>query len=394
MQAATALFVLVLGACAGEGSDPDTMMMTSDSAVMKDSALMQQEDASVQQEDASVTVEDSAVPKQDGSAEEEDDGGGVIGPGKSCPDGLELERGECVETCNSLGIEELDCGVGGFCGRSIKNATEPFCYCDDGYKGLHCETCDTGFVAADGGTCTLTSPTEVGMRLWLDADTLWTLDMPDDKVQGWRDRRAPVNQSAKAPFASSKPVFLAEYRNGRGALEFDGTDDRLVLEDFTGIGGPDFEVIWAGEPRGNVTGVMGATSGDSNWAFMVNRVPASNNFQMIIRDPAGSTGGTTILLERETQIRPMYLAAGRKTSSSPDSLILLGSDVTNGQSLKSHLYVTVENSLDSPLDFELGRTQVGAFEGILYEVIVYNRRLSVQEREEVTNYLRGKWNLP
>ena len=45
------------------------------------------------------------------------------------------------------------------------------------------------------------------------------------------------------------------------------------------------------------------------------------------------------------------------------------------------------------LTVRVGRTQAGFLKGDLYEVLIYTRRLTVSEREEVTAYLDAKWGL-
>lgn len=390
--------ILTLAAC---GDDDDPMMM-SDSSVMDGSsntpdAKIVVPDAMVV--DGEVVVPDAMIVVPDAGMDAEVfncDRPGQTGPDcNDClPDYLNV-GGDCILRCDASEIlGDLECGPGGTCAQHADDDEVSDCYCDDGYEGDNCEVCSTGFEPGNNDTCKLNLPPGANLMLWLDGETTTSLSVnDDDEVTNWHDRRPGIDVEADPPFGTARPKHLPNFRNGRGALLFDGTDDYLTVDGFTGMSGNDVEVIVAADPRTGSTGVFGAVSGTNNWAFMLNRVDASNNFEMIIRDPAASSGGESITIERTSPSRPMYLTGTRSTSSAPDSFFSFASDGVGDEVGQSHLYVDAQNSLTAPLNINIGRTQEGYLQGVVFEVLVYSKRLSTEERKEVTDYLRGKWNL-
>ncbi len=380
--------ILSLAACGDDGGDP---MMTTDSSVMED-ASMNTPDATVTVPDAEIVDGEVIVP--DATVEVPD--AMVDAKVPECPEGQAMIGGTCRLSCelNEV-IDNLDCGPGGTCGAHQDDDEVAKCWCDQGYEGSRCELCSTGFEPGANNTCKLNLPPAGSLMVWLDASEVSSLTINgDDEVTNWHDRRPGINEEADPPFGTARPTYNAVGRNNRGAVVFDGTDDYLTIDGFSGMSGNDVEVIIAADPRTGSTGIFGAVSGTDNWAFMLNRVEATNNFEMIIRDPAATSGGDSIIVERVSPARPMYLIGARGTSASPDSFFSIASDGTGDQAVQSHIYVEAQNNLNSPLNINIGRTQVGYLKGWVYEVLVYSKRLTTQERQEVTDYLRGKWNLP
>ena len=241
----------------------------------------------------------------------------------------------------------------------------------------------------------LPNPPALGLSLWLDADAVDSLTLGSSmEVEGWADRRSFIDLEALPTTGIARPIYQPTGRNGRGALLFDGTDDQLAISSYNGVSSTDFEVIFAGEPSGSGTpiGLIGAVSGTSNWAMMIDRHEA-NDFRFIYRRPPGTTGGDSAIVDRMAPARPMYVIATHQSSAANDSLAIFASDDPD-ESAGLFLFGSPSGPIPGPLNLRIGRTQDGHMNGKVYEILIYTRRLSVDERALVTGYLRAKWNLP
>lgn len=316
---------------------------------------------------------------------------GMAGPDcEECAPGYILRgAGECVATC---AIEDaIECGDHGACAVSPLDESL-YCECESGYEGAACDTCEEGF-DLDGGECVLPNPPALGLSLWLDADATDSLTLSaSNEVLSWADRRSFITLEATPTTGTARPTYQPTGRNGRGAVDFDGVNDQLALNGYNGLSATDFEIIFAGEPSGATpVGLVGALSGTSDWAVMVDR-HESNDFRFTFRRPPGTTGGQTVVVDRMAPARPMYVVATHQSSGPNDSMAIFASDdpmEAAGVSL-----LGTSGSIAGNLNLRIGRTQDGRLDGKVYEILIYTRRLSVDERAEVTSYLRAKWNLP
>jgi hypothetical protein len=388
-------FVL-LAACGGGGDDvaPDTdggpiTMMMGDAGSM------------VPEADGGV------MPEIDGGATPDIDGGVTpeIDSGVECPDGMAgptcedcapgfvdmIGDGTCEPGCDATGADALDCGAHGACMYSPADGLR-YCACDEGYDGAVCDVCETGFFPS-GGACELDEPPALGLSLWLDADATDTIDLNASmQVTAWRDRRSFITLEALPTTGIAQPAFQPTGRNGRGSVVFDGTDDQMTINGYNGLSATDFEIIFAGEPNGSTVGLIGAQSGTTDWAVMIDRQD-STDFRLTYRRPPGTTGGNDVTVDRASPARPMYIAASHQSSGATDSLAIFASDDPSEAS-GVYLFPAPSAPIGSTLNLRIGRTQAGRMSGKIYEILIYSRRLTVAEREEVATYLRAKWNLP
>ncbi len=318
---------------------------------------------------------------------------GMAGPScQDCAPGYVDFRGvgDCIATCDVMGA--IACGDNGACAMSPADGSL-YCQCERGYAGVACDTCADGFELS-GGACVLPSPPALGLSLWLDADEVGSLTVGASMdVQAWADRRSFIPLTAMPTTGIARPTYNPTGRNGRATVDFDGVDDQLVLSDYTGLSSTDFEIIFAGEPTGGApTGLLGAVSGTSDWAVMIDQ-HESNDLRFRVRRPPGAAGGESVVVDRSAAVRPMYVVATHQTSTAMDSLAIFASDTPMEASGVSVLGAP-SGTLPSPLNLRIGRTQDGRMSGRVYEILIYTRRLSVAERAQVTGYLRTKWNLP
>ncbi len=394
MAAVSLGLVAAIAGCGGDDdgtTDASTPMLDGGSpmgdAGMRDDAAMGMDAGTP--EDAGET--DAGETDAGGS----DAGGcpvGMTGPDcEECAPGYvdRLGMGECLPTCE---VEDaIACGDHGTCMESPLDGSL-LCHCDSGYEGASCDMCEEGFDSV-GGECELPDPPALGLSLWLDADAPDSLTLgASNEVLGWADRRSFIALEATPTTGIARPTFQPTGRNGRGAVDFDGVDDQLALNGYNGLSATDFEILFAGEPSGATPiGLVGALSGTSDWAVMIDR-HESNDFRFTFRRPPGTTGGETVVVDRMAPARPMYVVATHQSSGPSDSLAIFASDdpmQAAGVSL-----LGTSGPIAGNLNLRIGRTQAGRMNGKVYEILIYTRRLSVDERAEVTSYLRAKWNLP
>ncbi|HJL15799.1 MAG TPA: calcium-binding EGF-like domain-containing protein [Sandaracinaceae bacterium LLY-WYZ-13_1] len=389
--AAVATLALALALAGCDGGDGDPAPVDGGPPTEGDAGPRAMDDAGPPaSDDAGPTVEPDGGPAPD-------DGGASCPPryaGEDCTECaegyLDWGDGECRPGCDVTGPDALDCGIGAECFLSPADG-ERYCLCLDGYTGDDCDECAEGWQRV-GSTCQLVPPPALGLVLWLDADEPGTLDLDAEMgVREWRDRRGLAGAVAESVTAVGRPAYLPDGRDGRGAVEFDGVDDLLAVHGFSDLGSADFEVVVAADPQGSApTGLFGALTGTSGWAFMVER-HTENDFRAIYRSTPGSSGGQTAVVERTNPPLPLYVFATHQTSGSLDTLALFASDGADQAS--GLLNVNPSSPLDSPINLRIGRTQSARMEGPIYEVLVYSRRLSVSDREAVALYLREKWHL-
>ncbi|HJK92334.1 MAG TPA: hypothetical protein RMH85_22820 [Polyangiaceae bacterium LLY-WYZ-15_(1-7)] len=366
-----------------------------------DAGVAMMDDASTPPSDGGMPGEDAATPDEDGGLAD----GGAEPDASTCPRGyagedcMECAEGwvegmdrECIPGCDATGEDAFECGPGSECLLSPADGLR-YCVCLDGYEGEMCDTCSEGFERV-GSTCRLISPPALGLALWLDGDAMDSIDVDSEmRLTDWRDRRGLGGIVATPTTGIARPLYRPEGRNGRGAVDFDGENDQLIVNGFTGLSSTDIEVVVAGEFRGELpAGIFGALTGTSAWAFMIER-SADRDFRVLFRNPPGTSGGVETVVERDAPAGPMYVAATHMASSSNDTLAIFAADGAD-ESSGLHLFGAPSSPLPSPLNLRIGRTQNGRLLGRVYEVLVYSRRLSVSERAEVATYLRAKWNLP
>lgn len=381
------LGVALVGACGDDDSGVDAGT---------DAGTMPREDASTP-EDGGAPEDDAGEPEDDGGADDAgaDDGGiecptGMAGPGcAECAAGYQDADGDgaCELGCDATGADALDCGESGTCEEDDETGLRG-CVCADGYEGELCDTCAAGY-EADGDACVLDLPPTTNLVVWLDADAPDSITRSGSAVSAWRDRRPAGMPVLTQSTASARPGYVASERNDRGAVRFDGGDELFVTGSFA-LATDDYEILVAANPvGGGANGLVSFASGTTSWAVMLAAVDA--DFRLTHRRPAGATGGHVATVERTVARGPSWVSASHQVSGALDTMALFASDGPDDVAME--VVPVTSAGIGTSMTFRVGRTQDGFLAGDLYEVLVYTRRLTVAEREEVTDYLRAKWRL-
>lgn len=314
------------------------------------------------------------------------DGGTTCEPGYQDLDG----DGTCQLTCEGTGANDnLNCGGSGTC--EIDATGTRGCVCAEGAEGAFCDTCSTGYELVNGA-CVLDLPPTTNLSLWLDADSAASLTLSGTAVTAWADRRMTgATPTVAQNLATARPSHVADGRQGRGVVRFDGVDDALFVTSYAGLSASDYEIIVAFESLATTTpnAILSAYSGTLG-AVMLNQ-HAGEDYQLIHRNPPGTSGGVSVVGDRTSALAAGWVAASHQSSGTTDTLAIFASDGTTFATGASN--ITPSAGIGEDLTLRVGRSNVGYLAGDLYEVLIYTRRLSVAERKQVTDYLGAKWKL-
>jgi len=230
------------------------------------------------------------------------------------------------------------------------------------------------------GTLQAQVPVTSGLREWLEADV--GVQTSGTSVTNWLDQSGNGNHAMQTS-AANQPTYLA---TGFGAankpsVHFDGLND--FLDAGSGL---------------NITG-SGLT------IFTLMRLTANANGPGIAGNQG--SGGTGYLLEEGTDDRFKFFAGiGVQTADNVTGswvgkpLLMTGfkdaSNVTlytNGvQAATASSSTSISSSSDN---FLIGHNALasGFLNGDIAEILIYDRALTAQERENVTAYFDGKYSL-
>lgn len=303
--------------------------------------------------------------------------------GYADPDG----DGICVRTC------ELDCGDFGTC--VIADDDSESCECNEGYEGAICEMCSTGFVPDRSGACVLDLPDTTDLTLWLDATEASSIELSrGGGVSAWQDRRRLRGAiEMTSTLRTRQPTYAEPAFSGRPAVRFDGVDDRLSVNAFTGFAGDDYTLFVLVQPHARTpAGVVSASHSELGTALgldlynpdatFVHQLPGMPN----MRDSASTAN--------LSPTEPMVIGVRRWTSGLLDHIRLYGRLAGDPMGIEVDDNLLSVGNLGN-LNLALGVGPSGDhLAGDLGEVLVYDRALDDTEMRAVLDYLAAKWRVP
>ena len=217
-----------------------------------------------------------------------------------------------------------------------------------------------------------------GLSLWLKADAGVTTT-GNNYLSAWAD------QSGNNNSFSGSAVFVDNYINGKPAIYFNGFDTYLdspstLLDNFSQIS---LFGVWF-IPGGQVNKGIFGTSNYSNLEITANpgvgvRIRHNNYEETFIPDGFSNLGEWTIsYLDAQNQSGVFYKNGQEQIAIADPS--------------------AVEMPLANDVTYSLGRYAYPSFAGLnaqmfVAEFIIYNRRLTTPERQQVEQYLTLKYNI-
>jgi hypothetical protein len=251
-----------------------------------------------------------------------------------------------------------------------------------GNSGASMSGGSAGASAGDGGESG-TVPTD-GLVLWLDAERA-TTDSEQTTVSSWTDQSGR-GHDATQPTASARPKLVENGIGSRRSLSFDGASDFLLLppgfEDFSA--GVSFFAVAQLASEANCPPLLQLWNSHAD-AILFLRI--RGHFQYEVGHDSASTTTAT------------YSPGEPHTFGLVHGIDRLARVFFDGTAAGSHANMDLpavvsraENRIAVTGDTDGGGTQCVPFEGLIGEMLLYDRALPDVERREVEAYLAAKWN--
>ena len=247
-----------------------------------------------------------------------------------------------------------------------------------------------------------------GLSLWLDADDLVSLG-DGVAVENWDDPRENGMRATQAT-AGSRPTVQTAELNGHAIVRFDGTDDRLaagVASDWRflhdGTGCTVFVVAKTSSANPNAIQTLAATQVGSF---------SQRGLALFFDDRAAQTRDDTTLLHIASGTAPVLAQLSPANTSCKSGRwhvvetawingaaaddILVQADGGLGCPGSAMMGANTPSTLDPTGTLTLGSTPAGGayLNGDIAYVLVYNRKLTAAEREQVRRFLARRFALP
>jgi hypothetical protein len=245
-------------------------------------------------------------------------------------------------------------------------------------------------------------PTQVpGLQLWLDASdasTLYdattggSLVAADGAVARWQDKSGNSRHATQAT-AGARPLRRAAQLNGLDGLEFDGSDDTLRCDAlaafFDGIN-DEFTILAVAktDATGSTQDVLAAAnsaSDDEN----VRAVWNNGSQKVVLAREEGSPGVTKS-------------AVGATSIGTAAKVAAWVFDGTNGQVFLNGVPDVSATNISHASGITANQVAIGSlprlnpavfFNGLIFEIVVYDASLAAEDRSLVEEYLLAKWGI-
>ena len=234
----------------------------------------------------------------------------------------------------------------------------------------------------------LDNPIQTGLQLWLKTDTLSSLSQ-DDKVASWTD--SSNGRNAVQSTVSSQPTLKTSAINGKSSVNFIASSGHSLETPYNAfINTEETTVFVVGKPDFGNNPII-STEG-SNKGFRVS-MDASNK-----RAEVKWYNASAVLTTQATSNNSLDSVG----STISPSLIAFTIDDTNADAEADELKIyvngknpTVNSSMGGFIPQDSAALVVGnGFDGLISEIMVYNRVLTTAERQQVEGYLGRKYNIP
>jgi len=248
-----------------------------------------------------------------------------------------------------------------------------------------------------------------GLKLWLDADDASTIT-ESTGVSAWADKSGQGNNATQGTGAS-QPSLQAAALNGKSAVRFDGTDDRLSVSDSQGSfnylhNGSQSHVFVVASPGessnpNTLLGIIGNNAAASqNVGFSLyydDRSSSSRNDTLLVSVLRGVSGTTAADLIAQSSFAPQQasvVSVAVDADNANAALRVVGN--VNGRAvsdLSTGAYSVSLASASYPLQVGAAGNNITPFSGDIAEILIYDAELTTDQRQLVEGYLAHKWGL-
>lgn len=232
-------------------------------------------------------------------------------------------------------------------------------------------------------------PTNItNCHLWLDGGDKSSITHVSGDVSQWNDKSGQNNHAVQT-VTPDKPMTNVNTLNSRNVVTFAGSEYLSIP--YTAELNPTefsvFVVVNSSDVEGNTQGVVSnlQNDGDTDGGFDIDIGDVRN---VSFRASNGSANSAVIVnANSPPAVDTYYLVNANITGTTPD-LFINGIQQTDTE--------TGSINYDSNTPFIIGRMAVSGGDGLqgnIAEVIVYNRKLTPTERQQVEDYLNYKWSI-
>jgi len=227
-------------------------------------------------------------------------------------------------------------------------------------------------------------PVVDGLALWLDAADTGTITESGGAVSVWADKSGGGNNATQGNGAN-KPTTGTRTINGLNALDFNGSSSSMVLgSGLLSVPSSDntmFIVAAMDVVTSAVNGyrlLTAVTGGNSTrYGIIVNRggtdkiefINSNSSFSPVAQTETIDTNANIFGQRHEDTTLTCLYDGLSGTGASSDALDVLAA-------------INIGSSNDT----------IGFFDGLISEVLIYERAFSDAEINQVGNYLQNKWN--
>lgn len=213
------------------------------------------------------------------------------------------------------------------------------------------------------------------LNLWLDAADPATITQIGGAVSQWNDKSG-MGHHATQGVSASQPQSGTRTLNARNVLDFDGSNDHMILPSgLYGVtqGSSHLFIVFARDVLGSENYPLWGNSGSHAWGVKLSTGTSPQQ---------GRHGTGFVHLGYISDNNAHILQMNRSSS------ILYGS-LDNG----AESYVFANNF--TLTDLAIGRRHASLLHnGPIAEILIYNRVLDSGESAAVHNYLKSKWGTP
>ena len=239
-----------------------------------------------------------------------------------------------------------------------------------------------------------------GMSLWLDGATPDNFDLSGNRIQTWRDKSAHMDLSQN--FVWAQPRYSLDSVTGRYGVQFGsegmGTGFKTPSSPFGDTSSwsvfmvqrYDFSSDQTSDIANNsmVCGSYEISGNVPTFGFgtTTTSIPSVGELNLIV-------GGHQDLVTVEIHKRPVMFSSVINDSSYTgyyNGNISLNASISTATTAESLLNIGFTSSTG------LGTVDpniIGSMRGYIYEMIVYNRPVEAEERQEIEGYLAWKWGI-
>ncbi len=225
-------------------------------------------------------------------------------------------------------------------------------------------------------------PVTEGLVLHLDAASILGLNN-NDTIATWEDLSGNGNDATQAN-AGNRPVYRTNQMNGLPVIRYDGSTHLLIPDDDSLRIDPEITIF-------TVVNLESRTSGTGSIRVVTSKELAHTNRNWWVvqwdskwRFRQSGMGTNTIESDDDAAIEPTLVVV---TGDGSDMKMFV--DGTEQQSSVSYSSLDTQNS--STGIGRQGDSTARNWVGDIAEIIIYDRALSVNDRETIEQYLGEKW---